>query len=759
MRRMTGGALVCALTILLVLPSSGAAAARDQPSIPAPLGASPAGGFAARSVPAYVSSTRLTARVRPGSARTDLRYDAPSGAEVLRPRTVVMGDWDGNGTTTPAVFTDGVWEVWQTVVGRRPKAARRATFGPSGGLPVAGDWDGDGRTDLGVFLDGTWRLARGSADGPSGRVPRLRTVRFGAPGDVPVSGDWDGDGVDGIGVFRSGEWYRRLRPRTGTSDVRVDWGGGAATPVAGDWDGDGVDGLGLVRRSQWRLRNRPDGRTRHREIPRSRGQVPVVWSLRAGPSGAGCPTARAGLQGVGRLVDPPTLLDRDPPADETSRRLAASLRESERFLLGAHYASRWASAARTPYVQVLRRSSRPELAVRGPGMSAVAVAVAVRTGAHRTRVAGRTREEAVRYVDWLVRSLACEHRSITPGGWGGEWQAAHWATLLGLAGWLVWDDLAPQTRGYVARVVTAQARRSTRQPVTYWADRSGTVLTPGNTQAEENSWAVALLELAVDMMPRSRRAAGWRAASVQHAVAAYATQADATSERVVNGVPLSRRLDGFNAYPDHSVENHGRIHPDYATSIGNVWWALDFAGLAGRRVPEAMLHHGRATYDAVATVDHLAGGASPAGGTFLPPGGTVYRVGTNGIYYPQGADWGTVRRAPFISFDAHAAAWWGSGFAWSPDEALRIHLRGQRRLVSSSGADDGRTYSVDPAVAVTQDRYPAREEYAAQQLATAWLARYVSALRRVRVDRSLVRVPDGSAGRGAAGAAREPLSP
>ena len=86
-------------------------------------------------------------------------------------------------------------------------------------------------------------------------------------------------------------------------------------------------------------------------------------------------------------------------------------------------------------------------------------AVAARTGAHNDGLAGRTRDEAIRYTDWLVRSIACEHVAVTPGGWGAGWQTAHWAFLAGEAAWLVWDELTPQTREYVAQMVVYEADR------------------------------------------------------------------------------------------------------------------------------------------------------------------------------------------------------------------------------------------------------------------------------------------------------------
>lgn len=341
-----------------------------------------------------------------------------------------------------------------------------------------------------------------------------------------------------------------------------------------------------------------------------------------------------------------------------------------------------------------------------------------------------------------MRSIACAHVSVSPGGWGRGWETAQWAMTTGAAAWLEWTRLTPQTRADVTSMVVAEADRLSTRAAGYWRRRDGTLVTPGDTKAEENAWNSSLLAFAAAMMPAAPHAGVWRAQAAQLAVAAYSRRADSRSSTVVNGVPLRNRLQGFNAYRNGTVENHGRIHPDYASNVQLLWTAADFDRLAGRRVPEAMFHNAGLVYSAFSTVQYTAGATSPAGGTYNEPGGTVYVPGHSSIYYPQGDDWGTARRAHFVSLDAHAkvyARYLRAG-GWSASKALHWHEAGQRDLVASSGADDGRTYSVDPAVADQQDTYPGREEYAAQNLATAWLALYVGEIGVPRLDRSALAV-------------------
>jgi hypothetical protein len=422
------------------------------------------------------------------------------------------------------------------------------------------------------------------------------------------------------------------------------------------------------------------------------------------------------------------------------------LEQSERYLLGAQYDALWRPTRSRSYLNLLGTTS-DELAVRLPAMSAFTVAVGLGTDAADKSVLGRTRVGELRYVDQLVRSIACEHTSITPGGWGLGWETPHWAMLTGAAAWLVWDDLTTATRRDVTSMVAAEADREASLTLSYWGLPDGTIVTPGDTKAEETAWDASLLAFAATMMPRSPHAPTWRAASAELSAAAYSTQADDTSSTLVNGVPLSQRLQGFNVYPDGTVENHGRIHPDYASSIQLLWTAADFDRLARQSVPQAAFHDAGLVYSALSTVDFQAGAPSPAGGVYAAPGGTVYVPGSGSIYYPQGDDWGTARRALFVSLDAHALVYqrYIQATGLSAATALAEHESAQRHLWRTSGADDGRTYSVDPTVAAQEDTYPGREQYAAQNLATAWLALYVGQLGLPALDTSTLAVPTAKA--------------
>jgi hypothetical protein len=536
-----------------------------------------------------------------------------------------------------------------------------------------------------------------------------------------------------------------------TATTSVTYGVAGDVPVTGDWNGDGTDGIGVVRGSTWFLSDSATSpsSTSHRQLAPSPGDVPVTWRVPTAGADATCPTRRTVRVGnPARVVPPAAALDHDVTraVGRTGRLVRGSLEQSEKYLLGSQYAARWQATRSRDYLSLLGRPFTDELAIRLPAMSALTVAIGLRTDAANPAVLGRSPTWATWYVDHLVRSIACAHEAVSPGGWGLGWQTAHWAMLTGAAAWLVWDELSPETRSDVTAMLVAEADHQAGLAIPYWGEPDGTIVSPGDTKAEEDAWNAELLSLASVMMPSALHAPLWRAQAAELAVAAYSTQSDLTSSAVVNGVSLADRLQGFNVYPDGTVENHQRIHPDYANSIQLLWQTADFARLAGVRVPEAMFHHGGLVYSALSTVQFQAGAPSPAGGVYAEPGGTVYVPGTNTVYYPQGDDWGTARRAHWVSLDAHALVYgrYLGATGWPAAEALDRHESGQRALWRSSGADDGRTYSIDPGVADQQDTYPGREEYAAENLATAWLALYVGQIGVPRLSTGTLAVPVAS---------------
>lgn len=179
-----------------------------------------------------------------GSTQALLSHGRPRSAGTGVP---VAGDWDGDGKSEPALFSNGMWKV-------RVKGKTVAyRFGRAGDVPIAGDWDGDGADEPGVFRFGRWILATDA------RVPNtLRSFSYGRAGDAPIVGDWDGDGVDGIGLRRGVSWLLRRTPTAGKPFSSFAFGRTTDRPLAGDWDGDGIDGIAVRRDTGWLVRQAAD---------------------------------------------------------------------------------------------------------------------------------------------------------------------------------------------------------------------------------------------------------------------------------------------------------------------------------------------------------------------------------------------------------------------------------------------------------------------------------------------------------------------
>ena len=117
-------------------------------------------------------------------------------------------------------------------------------YGTPGDHPIVGDWNGDGIHTIAVFRDGMWRRDT-NGNGRSGDNDAKH--QFGQHGDIPVAGDFDGDGVDEIGVYRDGLWYLDTNHNgvIDDDDMVVELGGPNDTPVVGDWNGDGGTEIGV----------------------------------------------------------------------------------------------------------------------------------------------------------------------------------------------------------------------------------------------------------------------------------------------------------------------------------------------------------------------------------------------------------------------------------------------------------------------------------------------------------------------------------
>ncbi|MDQ1602225.1 MAG: hypothetical protein QOE01_70 [Actinomycetota bacterium] len=196
----------------------------------------------ARSLPAHVDGATWSLRRHLSGGPADITLHRTPGDGIP-----VTGDWDGNGSSTPAIFSDGTWKLWYFLHGTHPVSF---TFGQAGDQPVVGDWNGDGRTDIGVYRHGEFLLRTTRSAGPA-----TSDFTFGATSGRPVAGDWDGDGIETVGTYHSGTWRVTNRNVDGATGRTFDLGAVGFKPVVGDWDRDGRSEPGVYRRGLWLLTN------------------------------------------------------------------------------------------------------------------------------------------------------------------------------------------------------------------------------------------------------------------------------------------------------------------------------------------------------------------------------------------------------------------------------------------------------------------------------------------------------------------------
>jgi hypothetical protein len=168
----------------------------------------------------------------------------------------LVGDWDGDGIDTPAVYDpDTGWltvrdwtdEVPGPLVYRRGAGWLEMTGAddefilpdvhrlPAGGIPVVADPDGDGRDAVSIALDGRLHTLR-SLPGP-GEVTLGDGLQVPARTTELVAGDFDADGSD---EFAAQDVTGRL-VGVGETATFVNLDVGFGRPFAGDWDGNGVE--------------------------------------------------------------------------------------------------------------------------------------------------------------------------------------------------------------------------------------------------------------------------------------------------------------------------------------------------------------------------------------------------------------------------------------------------------------------------------------------------------------------------------------
>jgi len=645
--------------------------------------------------------------------------------------TALLADWDGDGIATAGKYDNGMWSITNTAVGKGVWEKTWNFGGDSGDIPVTADRNADKKADLAVFLNGVWTWHFDSGE--------TLVEEFGQAGDIPVVGDWNGDSQIDLGVVRSGVWLLNLagaKSKPKYLGKRIDFNategasGGIAQfpfglstdiPVVGDWDGNGSDEPGVVRGATWFL-SKSLGKyfkTSRVALSRTDNQIPLVGQQVGARNG--CPTITRTAEKLGAtnfaLVQQP-LTPRGTRSIAGNQEILAALTDGLRYSVRTTMATRLKSRVSMDYSDPLSTAKSIEESIRRNANTALAAGIYL-SSTNGRGVRGLSKSDLISFTRWQVRSIACQHISNTPGGWGNTWQSALWAVTTGQAAWLIWPELSPRERAIVANMVVKEADYAAQRGPRYFRDRLGQELTEGDSQSDEVSWDLMAPALAMSMMPKHDRASIWRESTIALAIAAFARPGDLTNNRTVNGVNVNLRLPGTNANEDGTVTNHGIVNPDYTQNVQHLWWAATMLRASGASVPEALFFNADIVYRALSVVVF----DSPP---YASPGGTVYAP-EGQIYYPMGVSWGVRRPATFVGVDGFANVY--AAPDTNASKFLAAHAYDARAL--QLRFTDGHMY----APGSIEDSYKlGKEEYALQQIALAWWAGSWKAGKTMTID-------------------------
>jgi hypothetical protein len=714
-RRREASIIISLVLSTLIAPSS--IEARDKPTTKH-----------GRNIPGAGSATMGVWVTKSSNAAggSTTRISMPTGSG-----TALLADWNGDGIATAGKYDNGMWSTTNTAVGKGVWEKTWNFGGEVDDIPITADRDADGNADLAVFRNGIWTWHFGSGES--------FTEEFGQAGDIPIVGDWNGDGRIQLGVVRSGVWLLNLvgakskpqylgkkiefNPTDGNSGAIAQFSFGLPTdtPVVGDWDGDGTDEPGVVRGSTWFLSKSLSKyfRTSREKLTREDNQIPLVGQQVSAQKGCPTSTRAAEKSGVAnsKLVERP-ITPRGTRKISGNQEILASLTDGLRYSVRTTRAIRLKSRVSMEYSDPLSTAKTTEEAIRRNANTALAAGIYL-SSTNGRGIRGLSKAQLIAFTRWQIRSIACQHTSNTPGGWGDTWQSALWAVTTGQAAWLIWPELNLSERSLVANMVVAEADNAAQRGPRYFRDRLGQELTAGDSLSDEVSWDLMAPALALSMMPKHDHARIWRESTIALAIAAFARPGDLTNDRTVNGINVNLRLPGTNANEDGTVTNHGIVNPDYTQNVQHLWWAATMLRASGASVPEALFFNADIVYRALSVVVF----DSPP---YASPGGTVYAP-EGQIYYPMGVSWGVRRPATFVGVDGFANVY--AAPDTSASNFLAAHAYDVRAL--QLRFSDGHMY----APGTIEDSYRlGKEEYALQQIALAWWAGSWKAGKAMTID-------------------------
>ncbi|MCS7317156.1 MAG: hypothetical protein NZZ41_02385 [Candidatus Dojkabacteria bacterium] len=176
---------------------------------------------------------------------------------------IVMGDWNGDGVSTPGIYRNGNFYFVESYPADNiisEEDVSTMIFGNPNTyyVPIAGDWDGDTKDSLGLYKPDTGEFFLTdiiASDRIVDQATYIVVIGSGAINKIPISGDWDGDGRDSIGYYDSsnGKVYLKNDVTSGLADMYYDvttYGNVVLDKnnikiISGDWSNQGFDVPGV----------------------------------------------------------------------------------------------------------------------------------------------------------------------------------------------------------------------------------------------------------------------------------------------------------------------------------------------------------------------------------------------------------------------------------------------------------------------------------------------------------------------------------
>jgi hypothetical protein len=291
--------------------------------------------------------------------------------------------------------------------------------------------------------------------------------------------------------------------------------------------------------------------------------------------------------------------------DSTSYTSAKELNIFENYLVERNVKSfcNWRQMGKL-YV-ITRNLGTNENSIRPIAHAAYCIAMALYFGYYDESVTGVSADDAKEMCIKLIVSSANVYEKNISTAWGKAWQSPLWAENLGIAAWLLWDDIEYTGQRLVSNMIINEANYVLNDwAIEYYRDKAGEIVYEGDTKGEEIAWAAKILALAECMYPENSNASAWREKLEYMLISATSTPEDIDSNEVIDGYVVSEILDGSNINSDGTVVNHGLYHIDYMTTIiEEMAETVLVFSLAGKEIPKAASFNLDLIFDALVNKD------------------------------------------------------------------------------------------------------------------------------------------------------------